>query len=153
MASLPDVTRSAGAMESRTHSGADEAAGTPSTTETCFCCGKSDRSQCLSDDCPRAILAASLARPSVSSDLKEQGTSQSRLRRQADISPKWPSRAWIRSYVENDSRGDHKKFIRQHNQESTQQHTPSLSAASPISGDSQVNPKGTHSEAKQAEAT
>ena len=82
----------------------------------------------------------------------EQGTPQSRLRRQADISPKLPSQAWIRSYVEDDDHGDHRKFIRQHNQEPTQQRAPSLSAASPISEDSQVKPKSTHA-SKQAEAT
>jgi hypothetical protein len=147
-------------MESRTHSGADDAVGTPSTTETCFCCGKPYRSQCLSDDCPRAIIAASLAIPHVTSDLSEQGTPQSRPQTQADISPNWPGQAWIQSYFADDNHGHNskfirfiRKFIRQHNQEPTQQRAPSLSAASQLSEDSQVKPKSTHADGKQAEAT
>ena len=126
-------------MESRTFSGADEAAGTPGTMDPCFCCGKPDRSQCLSDDCPRAILATSLARPPVSPDTMEQGIPQSRPRRQAGISSKWPSQAWIRSYVEYDG--------------SAHQHALPRKAASPSSEDSQVKPMSTHAEGEQEEAT
>ena len=57
-----------------------DAAFTPSTTESCFCCGKLDRSQCLIDDCNRAILAASLAGTPVCSDLMEQGTPQKMMK-------------------------------------------------------------------------
>ena len=80
-------------MEPRTHSCADDAVGTPSTSETCFCCGKPDRAHCLSDDCPRAIIAASLAIPHAISDPLSQSTPQSGPRGQACISPNWPGQA------------------------------------------------------------
>ena len=126
-------------MESGIFSGADEAAGTPSTIDPCFCCGKPDRSQCLSDDCPRAILSTSLAGPPVIPDTMEQGIPRSRPRRQASISSKWPSQAWIRSYVEYDR--------------SAHQHALSRNAASPSYDESQVKSMNTHAEGEQEEAT
>ena len=52
---------------------------------------------------------------------------------------RWPSQAWIRSYVEHGR--------------SAHQHAPSQNAASPSYDESQVRPMDTHAEGEQEEAT